>query len=286
MAKRYAYHPGNVAHSGSPEVSESMIPLVKSLGIELVPLEGATSCGAGIIRQVNQRLQLTLNARIFAQAESLGLEILTPCASTAGNLSEDLFTLQSNPILLAEINEVLSKTCGLEFSGETSVHHLLHFIVDEIGLDKIKPLVVNPIDFKVASYYGPNMQQEGFCGNDDVYDPNYMEQLIQTLGGQNINWDSRTQSVGAPSLLSEEPTVLRLAASVLNDAKSEGAQMIVSACNLSHSVLDIYQGKASRRTGLETNIPVVHLCEILSFALGHYNSRYAQLRTRVLVIGD
>jgi heterodisulfide reductase subunit B len=159
-------------------------------------------------------------------------------------------------------------------------------IVDEIGLEKIKPMVVNPIDFRVASYYGPNIQQDGFCGDDDVYDPNYMEQLIQTLGGEPISWDSRTQSVGAPSLLSEELTVLKQAASVLNDAKSEGAQMIVSACNLSHSVLDIYQGKASQRTGLKTNIPVVHLCEILSFALGHYNTRYAQLRTRVLVIGD
>ena len=286
MAMKYAYHPGNVAHSGSPEVAESMVPLVKSLGIELTYLDGATSCGAGIIRQVNQKLQLTLNARVFAQAESLGMEILTPCASTAGNLSEDLFLLKSNPILLAEINEVLLKTCGLEFTGDTSVNHLLHVIVDDIGLEKIKPMVVNPIDFRVASYYGPNIQQYGFCGDDDIYDPNYMEQLIQTLGGEPVSWDSRTQSVGAPSLLSEEPTVLKQAASVLNDAKSEGAQMIVSACNLSHSVMDIYQGKASQRTGLRTNIPVVHLCEILSFALGHYNTRYAQLRTRVLVIGD
>ena len=203
MAIKYAYHPGNVAHSGSPEVAESMVPLIKSLGIELTYLDGATSCGAGIIRQVNQRLQLTLNARIFAQAENLGLDILTPCASTAGNLSEDLFLLKSNPILLAEINEVLMKTCNLEFSGETSVNHLLHVIIDELGLDKIKPLVVNPIDFRVASYYGPNMQQEGFCGKDDIYDPNYMEQLIETLGGSPIRWDSRTQSVGAPSLLSE-----------------------------------------------------------------------------------
>ena len=92
MVMKYAYHPGNIAHSGSPEVADSMVPLVKSLGIKLTFLDGATSCGAGIIRQVNQRLQLTLNARIFAQAEALGLDILTPCASTAGNLSEDLST--------------------------------------------------------------------------------------------------------------------------------------------------------------------------------------------------
>ena len=98
MALNYAYHPGNVAHSGSPEVSDSMVPLAKSLGIKLTNLEGATSCGAGIIRQANRKLQLTLNARIFAQAETLGLEIITPCASTAGNLSEDLSELKADPI--------------------------------------------------------------------------------------------------------------------------------------------------------------------------------------------
>jgi len=83
------------------------------LGIKLTNLEGATSCGAGIIRQANRKLQLTLNARIFAQAETLGLEIITPCASTAGNLSEDLSELKADPILLAEINDVLNKTCGM-----------------------------------------------------------------------------------------------------------------------------------------------------------------------------
>jgi succinate dehydrogenase / fumarate reductase cytochrome b subunit len=286
MVLKYAYHPGNVAHSGSPEINETMMPLAHTLGIKLTPLDGATSCGAGIIRQANHRLQLALNARIFAQAEALGLEIMTPCAATAGNLSEDLATLRSNPILLEEINEILQQTSGLTFSGGTEVHHLLHVIVDEFGLDKLSNFVKNRVDFSIAGYYGPNMQQSGACGGDDVFDPNYFEQLISALGGTPVEWESRTQSVGVPGLFSEELTVLRQAAAVLSDARSEGADMIVSACNLSHSILDIYQGKASRVTGIQTNIPVVHLCEILSFALGHHTDRFAQLRTRIAVIGD
>ena len=87
-------------------------------------------------------------------------------------------------------------------------------------------------------------------------------------------------------MFSEEPTVLRQAAAVLSEAKHEGAKIIVSACNLSHTVLDVYQGKASQATGLATNIPVIHLTEMLAFALGHHNDRLAQLRTRVAVIGD
>ena len=286
MPLKYAYHPGNVAHSSATEVAETMEPVARSLGIELIPMRGATSCGAGIIRQASRRLQLTLNARTFAMAEELGLDIITPCAATAGNLHEDLSDLKQNPNLLAEVNEVLERTCGKRFSGGVEVHHLLHVIVDEVGLEKLEAAILNPIDFDVAAYYGPNIQQAGACGGDDVHDPNYLEQVIDAIGGKPVQWEGRTQSVGVPGLLSEEPTVLRQAAAVLHEAKSEGAELIVSACNLSHSVLDIYQGKASRSTGLATNIPVIHLTEMLSFSMGHHNTRLAQLKTRIAVIGD
>ena len=286
MPLKYAYHPGNVAHSSATEVAETMEPVARSLGIELIPMKGATSCGAGIIRQASRRLQLTLNARTFAMAEELGLDIITPCAATAGNLHEDLSDLKQNPNLLAEVNEVLERTCGKRFSGGVEVHHLLHVIVDEVGLEKLEATILNPIDFDVAAYYGPNIQQAGACGGDDVHDPDYLEQVIDAIGGKPVQWEGRTQSVGVPGLLSEEPTVLRQAAAVLHEAKSEGAELIVSACNLSHSVLDIYQGKASRSTGLATNIPVIHLTEMLSFSMGHHNTRLAQLKTRIAVIGD
>ena len=229
---------------------------------------------------------MTLNARTFAMAEELGLDIITPCAATAGNLHEDLSDLKQNPNLLAEVNEVLERTCGKRFSGGVEVHHLLHVIVDEVGLEKLEAAILNPIDFDVAAYYGPNIQQAGACGGDDVHDPDYLEQVIDAIGGKPVQWEGRTQSVGVPGLLSEEPTVLRQAAAGLHEAKSEGAELIVSACNLSHSVLDIYQGKASRSTGLATNIPVIHLTEMLSFSMGHHNTRLAQLKTRIAVIGD
>ena len=286
MPLQYAYHPGNVSHSSAIEVAETMETVAQSLNIELVPLRGATSCGAGIIRQASRRLQLTLNARTFAMAEELGLDIITPCAATAGNLHEDLTVLKQDPNLLGEVNEVLERTCGRSFSGGTDVHHLLHIIVDEIGLEKLEALARNPIDFDVAGFYGPNIQQMGACGGDDVHDPDYLEQVIEVLGGRPVQWESRTQSVGVPGLFSEEPTVMRQAAAALHEAKSEGADLIVSACNLSHSILDVYQGKASRSTGLSTNIPVIHLTEMLSFSMGHHNTRLAQLRTRIAVFGD
>ena len=80
--------------------------------------------------------------------------------------------------------------------------------------------------------------------------------------------------------------MLLQAASTISDAKSEGADFIASACTLSHSVMDVYQVKATRKAGVNVNLPVIHLTELLSFAFGHHNSRLAQFRTRLAVIGD
>ena len=286
MALRYAYHPGNVAHSNAIEVADTMPAAAESLGIELVDLDGATSCGAGIIRQANADLQVVLNARTMAQAEALGLDIITPCATTAATLHEDLTALRNDSKLMAKTNDILERNCGLTLTGEVNVHHLLHVIVDEIGIEKLTESVKNPFGFKIAGYYGPNMQQEGACGGDDVFDPDYLEQVIAALGGQPVDWTSRTQSVGVPGIFSEEKTVLKQTAAVLSDAKSEGAELVVSACNLSHMLMDVYQGKAGKISGESTKIPIIHLTELLAFGFGHYVDRLAQLRTRVLIIGD
>ena len=286
MPLRYAYHPGNVAHSNAIEVADTMPAAAESLGIELVDLDGATSCGAGIIRQANADLQVVLNARTMAQAEALGLDIITPCATTAATLHEDLTALRNDSKLMAKTNDILERNCGLTLTGEVNVHHLLHVIVDEIGIEKLAESVKNPFGFRIAGYYGPNMQQEGACGGDDVFDPNYLEQVIAALGGQPVDWTSRTQSVGVPGIFSEEKTVLKQTAAVLSDAKSEGAELVVSACNLSHMLMDVYQGKAGKVSGESTKIPIIHLTELLAFGFGHYVDRLAQLRTRVLIIGD
>ena len=283
---KYSYYPGNVARQSSFEVEDTIQPLCKSLGIELIEMVGYNSDGGNIIKQGNRELQLALNARNIALAESNGHDIITACASAQGILHETLDTFQKDPIALANANRVLEKTTGMTVSGEISTNHLLHVLVDEIGLDKVEAAVVNPLDLDIACYYGPHMQREGACGGDDARNPNYMEQLITALGGNPVEFRTKTSSVGNPSLLSLGDSVMKMTARVLNDAKKSGAQVLVSACTQSHSNLDSYQGKAGRVASKDTNIPVVHLSEIVAFALGHFPDRFAQLRTRAIIIGS
>ncbi len=284
---KYSYYPGNVVRQSSMEVEDTIQPLCRTLGIELIEIVGYNSDGGNIIKQGNRELQLALNARNLALAEMNGHDIITPCASAQGILHESLDIFKNDPIALADANRILEKTTGMTLDGtEITSNHLLHVLVDEIGLEKVEAAVVNPLDLDIACYYGPHMQRKGACGEDDAWNPTYMEQLVTALGGRPVEYGTKTSSVGNPSILSLGDSVMRMTARVLNDAKKAGAQVLVSACTLSHSNLDSYQGKAGRVANKDTNIPVVNLTEIIAFALGHFTDRYAQLRTRALIIGS
>lgn len=284
---KYSYYPGNVARQSSYEVEDTIQPLCKTLGIKLVEIVGYNSDGGNIIKQGNKDLQLALNARNIALAEKNGHPIITACASAQGILHDALETFRNDPIALANANTVLSKTSGMTANAdEITTNHLLHVLIDEIGLDKVEDAVINPLNMDVACYYGPHMQKIGACGGDDPWNPTYMEQLIKALGGRPVEYKSKTSSVGNPSLLSLGDSVMKMTARVLNDAKKAGAQVIVSACTLSHANLDSYQGKAGRVANMDTNIPAVNLTEIIAFALGHFPDRFAQLKTRAMIIGS
>jgi len=284
-ALRYAYFPGCVAKGSAREVEDAMRAVVKALDIELVEMPGAACCGAGVMKQANHKLQLTLNARTFAQAEAMGLDVLTPCATCQGNMYEDLALLLNDEKLRAEINDVLERTCGMRFEGELRMRHLLQVVVEDVGLDVLRDRVVNPIDFPVAGYYGVPMLQEGASGDDDPMNPRYFDDLLEAMGSTSVAYDGATRSVGFPGLLGRERTAMLQTAEVLSEAKDEGALVMATACPLSHFNLDVYQVKAKKVSGRDTALPVVHLPELMAFALGLLTERYAQLRTRALVMG-
>jgi succinate dehydrogenase / fumarate reductase cytochrome b subunit len=283
---KFAYFPGCVAKGSAREVEDAMQAVIKGLNIELVEMPGAACCGAGIMKQANHQLQLALNARTFAIAESQGLDVLTPCATCQGNMYEDLKILLDDEVLRGEINDVLERTCGMRFEGNLRMRHLLDVLVEDIGLDVIADKVLNPIDFPVAGYYGAPMLQGGANGDDDSFNPSYFEKLITALGGEAVEYDGRVKSVGFPALLHQEKTAMRQTGAVLSEAKQAGARIMASACPLSHFNLDTYQVQASRVSGKDTSMPVIHLPELVAFALGYHVDRFAQLRTRVLVIGN
>ena len=85
---KVAYWPGCVSRGFTPELHGSMALVADRLGIELVELDRANCCGAGVIAEHNPELADTLNARTFAMAQKTGLAMMNICSTCQGAQSE------------------------------------------------------------------------------------------------------------------------------------------------------------------------------------------------------
>ena len=80
---KVAYWPGCVSRGFTPELHGSMAKIAPLLDLELVELDRASCCGAGVIAEHNQELADTLNARTFALAQQVdGAELMMNICST------------------------------------------------------------------------------------------------------------------------------------------------------------------------------------------------------------
>ena len=87
---KLAYWPGCVSRGFTPELHGSVAKVAPLLDIELVELDRANCCGAGVIAEHNQELADTLNARTFAMAQGVegAAGMMNICSTCQGAQSE------------------------------------------------------------------------------------------------------------------------------------------------------------------------------------------------------
>jgi len=267
---KYAFYTGCSAKGVAPELYNSTKLVAEKLGMELIELEAATCCGAGAVQEKDEFLALTINARNLALAEELGLDLLTICNTCTVMLRDTKFKLDNDPQLKKEVNEVL-KEAGLEYKGTSEVTHFLWEVIDGVGLDKLKEMVVRPLkDFNIAPFYGCHIIRPVYLiGYEDPDNPKSIEMLIEALGGNPKDHEARLACCGFHSFWSAETEVtLRLTAMDAKAAKEEKADFMVTPCPLCHTQLDAMQEEAEERIGTSIGMPILHLPQMIGLALG------------------
>lgn len=267
---RYAWYPGCVAQGGCPELFTATLAVADKLGLELIELKEAACTGAGVLTERNPELADTLNARTFAMAEQLGLPIMTICSTCQGVMSASNYKLTNDPEYLAKINLSLAEE-GLQYKGTTTVSHLLWVIVEDLGLDKLKPLVKRPLSgVKIAPFYGCYILRPTQIldyGNYPERDT-YIELITRALGGIAVDYSGKTKCCGFPILTMNEKASLTMAGDHLVEAKEEGADVMVTPCPLCHLNLDGGQPRAAKMKKVQIGLPIMHLPQMLGLAFG------------------
>jgi succinate dehydrogenase / fumarate reductase, cytochrome b subunit len=267
---RVAYWPGCVSRGFTPELHGSMALVADKLGIELVELDRANCCGAGVIAEHNQELADSLNARTFAMAQKTGLAMMNICSTCQGAQSECQQRLDADRGYRAHINEVLA-TEGLQYEKGISNKNFLWLLVEDYGLERLKELVVRPLTgLRVGPFYGCYiLRPTSRLGYSEYPDRDrYLEMLIEALGGTAVEYEGARKCCGFPVITMNRETSLKQAGRHLGDAIDAGADTLVTPCPLCHLNLDLQQPDAARIVDRELGMPVLHLPQLVGLALG------------------
>jgi len=266
---KFAYYPGCSARSTCAELNEATHLVAMKLGLELVQLESATCTGARELRAIDPVGFYTLNVRILALAESHGLPLMTICNTCTLNVLDAHSAFMADPELAQSINVRLAEE-GLHYSGGTRISHFLWVLHEDIGEQRLRELVVNPLtDLTVGAFYGCHITrpptQYGFV---DSRNNSALEKLAEILGCKPIDYTGRNECCGFHTAAHDEKVAIKLTGQHILSAKTGGAQAMVTPCPLCHTVLDAFQREIEKDLGRKLDMPVLHLPQLVGLALG------------------
>jgi len=266
---KFAYYPGCSARSTCAELNVATHRVAAKLGLELAQLESATCTGARELRAIDPAGFYALNVRILALAEREGLGLMTICNTCTLNLLDAHAAFVSDSELAQAVNARLADE-GLKYSGRTRISHFLWVLHEDIGPERLRELVVNPLNgLTVAAFYGCHITRPPLrYGFVDSRNNIALEKLAEILGCRPIDYSGRTECCGFHTAAHDEKVALKLTGKHILSAKTGGAQTMVTPCPLCHTVLDSFQREIEKDLGQSLEMPVLHLPQLVGLALG------------------
>lgn len=252
------YFPGCTLKNKARKLDLYARKSAEALGVTLEEIENWQCCG-GVFTTARDEVATKLSSvRALKNAASDSLPLVTVCSACHNVIKQTNFAMQSDSEFADKVNRYLSPEAP--YSGECEVYHYLEMLRDLVGFDKIAAAVKNTLNGKkIAAYYGCLLLRPGSVMKmDDPENPTIMEDLIRSLGGDPVVFAKRNECCGGYVMAESPELAKKTSSSVIENAKAQGADMIITACPLCRYNL--------MKNG--SDIPVVYFTELLAEALG------------------
>jgi heterodisulfide reductase subunit B len=263
---KFALFLGCIAPLRYPGIEKATRDMFKTLGYELQEMPGAGCCPApGVIRSFNQATWLALAARNLCIAEQQGCDILTICNGCFGSLYEANHMLQEDPELLKKVNEILAEV-GMKYEGKVKIRHFAEVMFRDIGIEKLKQKITNPLDFNVAVHYGCHFTRPTKIKHiDDPERPTMLDELVEWTGAKSLPYADKNMCCGAGGGVRSRDSkfALSFTETKLKNMKKVNAQFIIDVCPFCHLQFDRGQKDLPGY-----DIPVIHLAQLYGLAMG------------------
>jgi len=268
---KYSYYPGCTAETTSVEFGLSTKAVCQALDVELEELEDWSCCGASSAHSLNHELSLELPARNVAKAQETGLDLLTPCPACYQNSLSADNALREDEEWRAKMENLLD----FQYEGTGRPRHILDVLSHDMDAETIKRHVVKPLaGLKVACYYGCVLvRPPEKTGWDDPEHPVTMDQVLEAVGAEPVDWSYKVDCCGASMTLTISDVVTNLSSKIVAGAIEAGADCIASACGICQINLDTRQAplpSPPRLPGGEKGgkLPIFYFTELMALAFG------------------
>lgn len=259
------YYPGCSQKAASRPYEQAFLAICPKLGIEPVELDDWNCCGTTAVISINKILSLALAARNLAIAEPLGLPVVTPCPSCWLSLSKVNWVLEDGGRVADQVRDALSAG-NLEYKGTARVRHIMEFLVNEVGLEKVQEAVSSPLTgLRIAPYYGCQVVRP-YAEGDDADNPQNMETIIGALGGEVTDFPLRTSCCGGALMLTDREQAEKMTLEILESTREAGADLVVTPCGLCQVNLEL-AGRASKSAaGDRPGMPALNIAQLMGLA--------------------
>lgn len=258
---KVSYYPGCSLNGTAKEFGESVEGVAKFLSVELTELPDWTCCGSSSAHHTNDDLAIGLTVRNLEIADKVGLDVVVPCA-----LCFSRFKIAEKEILAGHKVPGISSN----YSGKISIKDSASFFWKDIGEEKIRAKIKKPLDkLNPVCYYGClTSRPPKSTDAERPEDPQYMDNLVRSLGANVKNWSYKTDCCGGSLILSLPEIAYKLVQTLLDMSQEAGADCIVVACPMCGGNLDMWQKDISLKTGKNYNIPIFYFTELMGLAFG------------------
>ncbi len=263
---RIPYFPGCTLHAKATELDRSARLSAELLGIRFVELSTWSCCGASFPTIGGNLMTLASPVRALAQAYREGGSLITLCAICYNVLKRANHLVATDP----DSQKKLAMFTDEDYAGETRVVHLLELIRDDVGLGNlVARLATSMKGLRVAPYYGCMLlRPKKEIGLDDPDRPQILEQFLEALGCEVVDFPHKTECCGSFLSVSAEAVATEVSRQIIDSASGRGAQAIVGTCPLCQFNLDNRQREMSARCKGFRRVPIFYFTELLALGLG------------------
>jgi heterodisulfide reductase subunit B2 len=273
MSTKYLYYPGCSMHRNARAYLDSTAAVSRQLGIHTEEIHDWNCCGATEFHSVYHLPAYSLIARNLAlaaeQADGTDTVVAT-CSACYLNLAKADSYMRNDARLGKQVNEALAAG-GLSYKpGSLKIRHFLDVIVNDIGTEMVESLVTRRLDgLKIAPYYGcmiarPDREHRW----DETEHPMAMDHLLEALGAEVVPYPLKTQCCGGHMTQIDLPTAYDMIYRIVQGAKLNGADLIVTLCPMCQLNLDAYQGDVNAFFKTDFHMPILYFTQLVGLAFG------------------